>query len=67
MRCAQHSDRPVILLDYDFDALLHLGQHGMELASHFRFAPMDRCHSFIMTLAPCPRVDWKPLIRLRLD
>jgi len=32
--CPDDGDGPVILLDDDLDALLHPGQHGMEIASH---------------------------------
>ncbi len=39
----EHSDRPVILLNHDLNALLHFGERGMKIASHFGFAHVDGC------------------------
>lgn len=40
----EYGDRPVVLLDDYLDALLHPGQDGMEIASHFSFAHVDSSH-----------------------
>lgn len=44
LRRANHGDGPVILLDDDFDALLDLDQHGVEVARDFGFAHVDGGH-----------------------
>jgi hypothetical protein len=41
---ADHRHRPVILLDNDIDALPHLFQHGVEIASCLCLAPAHRSH-----------------------
>jgi hypothetical protein len=43
---SEHSDRPVILLNHDLNALLHFGERGMKIASHVGFAHVDSSHGF---------------------
>jgi hypothetical protein len=40
----EYGDGAVILLDDDLDTLLHLGQNGVEIASHLSFAHVDSRH-----------------------
>ncbi len=44
MFSSEHSNRPVILLNHDLNALLHFGERGMKIASHFGFAHVDSSH-----------------------
>ena len=44
-RLFEHCDWPVILLDNDLNALLHLSKHSMKIPSHFGLAHVYGCHS----------------------
>ena len=41
----QDSHRPMILLNHNLDALLHLGQHGVKILSDFGFAHAHTRHT----------------------
>lgn len=42
--CSDNRQGPMILLNDNFYTLLYLGEHGMEIAGHFGFAHVHRCH-----------------------
>jgi hypothetical protein len=48
----------MVVLDDDLDALLHFGQHRVEVAGELRFGHADRAHGSMTAcaaLAPLPR------------
>jgi hypothetical protein len=45
LRRPEDGDRPVILFDHDFEAMLHFRERRVQVAGDFCFAHMDRWHT----------------------